>query len=643
MPRNTNAYRWICVLAAVSAAHLQAATPAPDSPGQQPDPAAVAPAVPAPAAPAPTDAAPRSSTVIEGRLQPEVPDLTAVPAAVEVIHYPIEPPLGFTGPTSVPPTEEQGDSEWVPMPDRWRSPFPCWDRYDKGHPPVWDYPYEIGDIWNPFKQNVLKGDYPIIGQHTFLELTVTDVFLVNPVQTPTSGRSFESTSRPNEDDFFGSPNQLGTQNFVVLSADLNHGDAAFKPTDWRIHLTGVFNVNTLNVDELAVVNPDVQRATQRDMTKFSLQEYFVEAKLADLSPYYDFVSARVGSQFFNNDFRGFLFTDTNRAIRIFGTEFANRDQFNLAYFRQDEKDTDSGLNTWNDRRQDIFIANYYHQDFIFPGYTIQGSIVYNHDPASVKYDNNGFLVRPDPVGAFQPHEVDVVYFGLASEGHIDRYNVSTQVYYAAGHDTLNPLANQPQEIGAWFAAAELSYDRDWARFRTSFLYSEGDRNVNNAHATGFDSILDNPDFAGGQFNYWGHEQIKLFGVNLLNAGSLIPDLRSSRIQGQANFVNPGVLLFNLGADFDLTPKLKWINNVDFLWFDSTQSLQVFTFDGHMNSFIGTSFGTGLEYRPLLSNNIILTGGFLALNPGSGFKALYDPLNGSVNVQLAGFMQLTLTY
>ena len=75
-----------------------------------------------------------------------------------------------------------------------------------------------------------------------------------------------------------------------------------------------------------------------------------EYKLADLGPDYDFVSVRAGTQPFNADFRGFLFADMNRGIRLFGSKFSNRDQFNLVYFRQWEKDTNTALNTFNDRR-----------------------------------------------------------------------------------------------------------------------------------------------------------------------------------------------------------------------------------------------------------------------------------------------------
>src|SRR6185295_13241242 len=115
-----------------------------------------------------------------------------------------------------------------------------------------------------------------------------------------------------------------------------------------------------------------------------------------------------------------------------------------------------------------------------------------------------------------------------------------------GSDSRNPLANTQQDISGYMGAVELSYDRDWARFRTSYFYSSGDNNVNNRHATGFDSIFDNPNFAGGEFSFWQRQQIPLFGVNLVQRNSLIPDLRSSKIQGQVNFVNPGLQLFNSG-------------------------------------------------------------------------------------------------
>ena len=328
-----------------------------------------------------------------------------------------------------------------------------------------------------------------------------------------------------------------------------------RPTG-AVRLTPVFNTNYLDVHELGIVNPDVTVGTTRGRTFTTLQEWFVETKLADLSPDYDFVSVRAGSQPFNSDFRGFVFSDTNRAVRLFGTRLANRDQFNVALFSQLEKDTNSGLNTFKNRGQDVLIMNYYRQDFIFPGYTTQFSFLYDHDRASTHYDDNGFLVRPDAAGIFQPHSVNAYYLGWNGDGHINRLNISHSFYEVLGRDTLSPLAAQPTRINAQMAAIELSYDRDWARFRGSFFWASGDHNINNGTSTGFDTIFDSPNFAGGQFSFWQRQAIKLEGVNLKQRFSLVPDLRSSKIEGQANFVNPGLQLWNVGADFDITPKLR---------------------------------------------------------------------------------------
>ncbi|HEV8058544.1 MAG TPA: hypothetical protein VGP68_01645 [Gemmataceae bacterium] len=568
----------------------------------------------------------------------------AVPSSpAALLQTKVDPPLGYTGPSGIRPREEQETDDFVPMEDRWRSGFPSWDRYGNGNPLNQDTPYQTGAWWNPYRQNVLKGDYPIIGQHTFLEVTASTTMLLEERQTPIATSPFESTANPNSPEFFGRPNQFFYTQLFSLSLDLNHGDAGFKPTDWRVKITPIFDVNYLAVDELAVVNPDVTKGTTRGRTYFSLEEYFVEKKIADLSPDYDFVSVRVGSQPFTSDFRGFIFSDTNRAARLFGTLNGNRDQFNVIIFDQQEKDTNSELNTFSMRHQQVFIANYYRQDFIFPGYTAEASFHFDHDQPTFKFDNNDFLVRPDPDGVFSPHEVDVAYLGFAGDGHFGRYNVSNAFYYAFGHDSLNPLANQAQDISAEMAALELSYDRDWARFRTSVFWASGDHNLFNSHATGFDSIMDHPEFAGGDFSYWQRQSIALLGVNLTNRESLVPDLRSSKIEGQANFVNPGLFLVNTGVDFELTPRLKMINNCNFLWFDDTEVLKQFLFTNTVHDFIGVDLSSGFEYRPLLSNNAILTCGVSTLIPGQGFKDIYNSLSHSVNAQVASFFQLELRY
>ena len=102
------------------------------------------------------------------------------------------------------------------------------------------------------------------------------------------------------------------------------------------------NFNYLAVQETGVVNIDPSRGTTLWDSQFiALQQAFVEMRLAEPGPYFDFISVRAGTQFFNSDFRGFIFFDSEPGIRIFGTLKSNKHQYNVAYFHMLEKDTNS--------------------------------------------------------------------------------------------------------------------------------------------------------------------------------------------------------------------------------------------------------------------------------------------------------------
>jgi hypothetical protein len=591
-----------------------------------------------------TDKAPPKDTTrqpIDRLLQPTTPINQNTVEAASQASYVYFPTLGFAGPSGV-ALRSGGNAEYETIEDRWRIGFPEWDRYGAGHPRVFDYPYQPGRWYDPYRQNVIKGDYPIIGQHTFFVFTGTNSTLFEGRMIPTATTPFESTLRPFTTEFFGRSGQFAFSNLTLAQFELFRGDAAFKPKDWSVKLTPAFNANALSVQELAVINPDVRKGTVRNRSWTTLQEWFVEYKLADLSPQYDFVSVRAGVQPFNSDFRGVLFSDVNRGVRLFGNYDGNRTQFNLAYFRQLEKDTNSGLNTFSDRDQDIIIANLYRQDFIFPGYIAQVSYHYNNDNGGIRFDKNGFLIRPDPAGVFTPHRVEAHYFGWTGDGHIDRYNISHAFYWAIGRDSRNPIASQPVSINGQFAALELSYDRDWARFRVSGVYQSGDGNANNGHATGFDGIIDQMNF-GGEGAFFRRNRIPLFGVGLTNDQSQYVNLRSSRISGQSNFVNPGLFLVNFGIDFDITPRLRAVNNFNALFFDKSSSLETFTYQSKISRHIGTDLSTLLEWRPRLNNNIILMGGLSTLIPSGGFRELYNNKSGKVPALFDGFAELILTF
>jgi len=531
-------------------------------------------------------------------------------------NLPSEPPPGDTGeakPLNPVPTDEQ---VFAAIPNRWDYEFPTdYHRY-----PNFEVPYVKGHWYDPFNRNKLKGDYPIIGNETFLDMTFTSDTFADGRRLPTP--SGLGSSNANAAQFFGRFGQFFIDENMAFSFNLFHGDtASFRPPDWRIQVTPEINVNYLAAQENGVVNFDVRKGTTRLDAHLGLQEGFAEVKLKDLSNQYDFVSLRMGVQSFTSDFRGFIFSDQEPGIRLYGNLDSNRYQFNLAYFAMLEKDTNSGLNTFAYRHQQVMIANLYRQDFIKPGYTIQASFHYDKDDPSFQYDTDNFLVRPAPIGLVVPHSIRAYYYGLTGDGHFGRINVTHAFYQVLGKDKLNEFAQKKTDINAQMAAVELSLDKDWLRYRLSFFYASGDKNPTDGTARGFDTIFDNPNFAGGIFSFFNNEGIRLTstGVGLVSPGSLVPDLRTSKSEGQANFVNPGLFLYNAGVDIDITPKLRGFINFNMLRFARTDPLEFLLFQSNIHAGIGADSGIGVTYRPPLSENIVITAGVDTLVPFQGLR------------------------
>ena len=509
-------------------------------------------------------------------------------------------------------------------PDRWIVTMPNWDRYGIGG----EYPYVKSRTWDPFNKNKLKGDVPIVGKQTFLNITAISDTFADGRRLPVP--SNVSSAQPGSSEFFGKGGQFFLDQRFLFSFDLFHGDTSFRPVDWRIRITPAISLNYLKVRELGIVNVDVRDGTSRLDSHLGLQEAFGELKLHDIGPNYDFVSVRAGIQGFNSDFRGFLFVEEQPGVRFFGNLDSNRWQYNAAYFNLLEKNTNSGLNSMALRGQQVIIANLYRQDFLFQGYTAQVSVHYDIDQATIHYDDNGFLVRPSPVGVvfssgmIRPHSVHAGYVGWTGDGHIGPVNLTHAFYQAFGNDSFNPIAARPVVINAQMAALELSVDKDWIRFKGSAFYASGSANPASGRARGFDSIDDFPEFAGGIFSLWERESIRLTGSGVaLTAGdSLLPDLRSSKNEGQANFENPGLFLANAGTDFDLTPKLRGFVNVNYLRFERTETLEQILFQSPIHHGIGVDSSFGVRYRPPLTENISITAGAAALVPGQGLKDIY---------------------
>jgi hypothetical protein len=372
---------------------------------------------------------------------------------------------------------------------------------------------------------------------------------------------------------------------------------------------------------------DPRRGRVREDSFVAVQELFYDKHLRDVSDRYDFDAFRIGIQPFSTDFRGFLFQDLQFGARLFGNRLNNRLQYNLAWFRRVEKDTNSGLNDVFEglRDDDILVANLYYQDWPALGFISQGTIVHNRNRESeFFFDENGFIARPASLGIERPREYDVTYIGYNGDGHFGRLNLTVSAYYALGDNDAVFTRNQ-NDVSAGFFAAEAGFDFDWIRTRLSLAWASGDEDPFDDESNGFDAIFENPIFAGADTSYWIRQNMPLIGgggVALTGRNSMIPSLRSSKELGQSNFDGPGLRLLGIGADFDLTPESRVSFNLNQLWFDQTASLELARNQAPIAREIGQDLSIAWIWRPFMTQNAILRLSAAGLNPGSGLSDLY---------------------
>lgn len=530
----------------------------------------------------------------------------------------IEIPLPLINPDQVPPPQASLPRESVPVPDRWRIMQALNFRFP---------------FYDPYNQNALKGDLPVLpalGHDWFfnLGLIADTTYEMRRLPIPVAP---QTSTQAGTLDLFGDDGRqstlLGT---FILNLSLIKGNTTFRPPDYEFRFVPVFNYNHSEVEEQRALRIDPRTGTGRIDHFVGIQELFADKHLRNVSERYDFDSLRIGIQPINLDFRGFLFQDNALGIRLFGNRDNNHWQYNAGWMRRLEKDTNSGLNDLGQRPRDddVYFANVYRQDFPRVGFTSQLALVHNRNNESGPdyYDDNGFLVRPAVIGDVRPHDYQLTYLGYSGDGHFGRYGLTTSTYLALGRDDYNAIAQKPQDIEAFFHASELSRDFDWIRVRGNFLYASGDEDPFDTVATGFDAILENPQFAGADTSFFIRQAVPLIGgggVALSGRNGVLPSLRSSKDKGQSNFVNPGLTLLGIGADLDLTPTLRLLGNVSALRFNETEILGVLRNQLPPSKEIGTDVSAGIQYRPMYSQNIVITSSFAALLPGRGLRELYN--------------------
>ena len=566
-----------------------------------------------------------------GETERRIPGQPPPPEAVE----PIENPAAILPPQAVSPSVS------VAIPDRWR---------------ILDALGRPENVFDPYNTNTLKADKPIFGEDWFFNFGAISDTLYEPSRVPTPVSAVAAT-RPGSNNTFGRYGQSFFSQQEIVTLSLIEGNTAFKPPDFELRLTPVFNFNHTSVGELGVININPQAGTIRNQTFGSLQEGFVDYHLRNVSEYYDFDSLRVGIQPFNFDFRGFVFQDSQPGIRLFGDRDANRWQYNLAFFDLLFKDTNSGLNDLGEglRKDYVFVANLYRQDFPVPGFTSQ--IVYalnvDNEANTIHYDKNGFLVIPAQIGDNRGYNYNVSYLGINGDGHLGRFNLTGSGYWATGHLSHNQFSpipnNNGAHINAFFAAAEPSIDFDYVRVRLSGLFQSGDGNPQGGHATGFDSIFENPLFAGSDASYFIRQSLPYIGggiVGLNQPNGVLADVRSSKLEGQSNFINSGLILAGIGTDTDILPELRMSTNVNYLRAAYTQPLEFLRHQAHISNNLGYDLSVAFTYRPLDTQNIIFRVSGAALIPANGLKAIYQTNPGlfsGPNFLYAAMINMILTY
>ena len=508
------------------------------------------------------------------------------------------------------PTAEQY-VEAVPIPDRWRI--------------VDSLGYQ--DRWyDPYNQNTLKGDKPLYDDWFFNFSAISDsVVELREVPTPVG---LVSTDSAGSLDVLGDTRQTLFSQNVALEFVYLKGDTIFRPPDWEFRFTPVFNYNYTELEEISGVNADPREGISRNDSHIGIQAAFIDYHIRDVSEQYDFDSVRVGIQPFSSDFRGFLFQDAAFGIRLFGNRDNNIFQYNLAWFRRVEKDTNSGLNDVSEdlRDDDVFVANLYWQDQPVTGFFSEFTVVYNRNREDdTLFDNNDFIVRPASLGQERPRKYDVTYLGYSGDGHFGRLNLTTSLYIALGEEDGGVYTAEDSDIEAWFFAIEPSMDFDWIRTRLSFLYGSGDDDPFDNKSQGFDAIFENPQFAGADTSYWIRQAVPLIGggrVALSQRNGVLNSLRSSKDQGQSNFTNPGIFLLGGGIDMDLLPELRLSFNANYLAFAETEVLKVARAQKDVDEEIGWDLSAAVIWRPFMSQNVVLRLSYAQLLGGQGFEDLY---------------------
>ena len=473
--------------------------------------------------------------------QERPPQPAEAPPPVEAPPPPLAPgePTGYAGKLlGGQPSPIETSPDFVPISDRWRLGLPNWNRYER---PI-EAPYVTGKWWDPYNQNVIKGDFPIFGQNIFMNLSAINDTLFEARRIPTA--SSVSAADPDSADVFGGGDQLFLSQNFILSFELFKGDTAFRPRDWAFRLTGVYNFNYLTTKENGAVNIDVREGIARDEDSPACRSSSSSTTSAISRPNYDFLSTRAGDPGVHQRLPGLHLhrqqprrpvvrqpglqprAVQRRVLPAAGEGHEQRAQYPVRHARPARR----------------------HRQLLPPGLPhprLHGSRAASTTcttRAATTSTRTGSSCGPAVVGTPPIHTIDAVYLGLTGDGHIGPVQRDPR---------LLPGARPRHRTTPSRQAATISTPR-WPRSSSrwtstgcgpkfSFFWASGDDKPHDGRGRGFDSILDNPNFAGGGFSYWVRQGIGLPTSGLELTGRQQPSAGAAQQQdrGAAELHQPG--------------------------------------------------------------------------------------------------------
>ena len=144
-----------------------------------------------------------------------------------------------------------------------------------------------GKWYDPYNQNILKGDLPIFGEpghEWFFEAEILSLSeasrqkIILPV-------GLQSVKEPDRINTLGNGYVSDVRTTLFTSFSLIRGNTVFKPPEFELRIAPAFNVNYARAGETGALRIDPSRGHTRNEAHVGFQELFVDVHLADRREY----------------------------------------------------------------------------------------------------------------------------------------------------------------------------------------------------------------------------------------------------------------------------------------------------------------------------------------------------------------------